>query len=65
MAGFYQVDVVLQKERNQVLSCSKEDIRKTADVIRTVVSKESMCVIGNEKHIKEEGQLFESIKTLS
>ena len=56
---------VLQKERNQVLSCSKEDIRKTADVIRTVVSKESMCVIGNEKHIKEEGQLFESIKTLS
>lgn len=56
---------VLQKERNQVLSCSKEDIRKTADVIRTVVSHDSMCVIGNEKHIKEEGQLFESIKTLS
>ena len=56
---------VLQKERDQVLSCDKEDIRKAADVMRKVVSYDSMCVIGNEKHIKDEAELFETINTLS
>ena len=56
---------VLQRERDQVLACDKEDIRKLADVIRAVTSQDNLCVIGNEKHIEDDSELFETIKTLS
>ena len=55
----------LQKERDAVLACSLEDIRKAADVIEKVVSKDNICVIGNEKHIKDEAELFDNISVLS
>lgn len=55
----------LQKERDDVLACSLEDIRKAADVIEKVVSKDNICVIGNEKHIKDEAELFDNISVLS
>lgn len=56
---------VLQKERDQVLSCTKEDIRQTAEVVRAVADHGTVCVIGNEKHIKEEKDLFDQIVPLS
>ena len=56
---------VLQKERDQILACTKEDIRKTADAVRKVADAENICVIGNEQHIKDEADLFEVIKPLS
>ena len=56
---------VIQKERNQVLACTKEDIRNTADAVRKIANTENICVIGNEKRIKDEASLFESIKPLS
>ena len=56
---------MLQKERDQILACTKEDIRKTADAVRKVADAENICVIGNEQHIKDEADLFEVIKPLS
>ena len=56
---------VIQKEREQVLACTKEDIRNTADAVRKIANTENICVIGNEKRIKDEASLFESIKPLS
>ncbi len=56
---------VLQQERDQVLACSCEDIRKTADVIRVVTSTENLCVIGNEQHLEEQKELFNELKPLS
>lgn len=56
---------VLQKERDQILACTKEDIRKTADAVRKVADAENICVIGNEQHIKDEASMFEVIKPLS
>ncbi len=55
----------LQKERNQMLACSIEDIRNTAQVLRKVYQADNICVIGNEKHIKEEKELFDDIAVLS
>lgn len=55
----------LQKERDQVLSCTKEDIRQLSEVIRTVAEQGTVCVIGNEKHIRENGDLFDQIYSLS
>lgn len=55
----------LQETRNQVLECDIEDIRKLAPVMRAVTESGSLCVIGNEKHIQEEKELFASVKPLS
>lgn len=56
---------VLQKERDSVLSCSIEDIQKAADVIRAAFENSNICVIGNEKHIKDDADIFEKIRVLS
>ena len=56
---------VLQKERDSILACSIGDIRKSAEVIREVAAKGNICVIGNEKHIKDEKDIFDEIKVLS
>lgn len=56
---------VLQKERDQVLNCTLEDIRQTAEVIRTIAEKGTVCVIGNEQHLKDEKELFDEIRPLS
>ena len=56
---------VLQEERKQVLECTLEDIRQAAEVLSAIFADTNLCVIGNEKHIKEEGDLFENVKPLS
>ncbi len=55
----------LQKERDQVLGCSLEDIRSLSPVMRAVTEAENLCVIGNEKRIAEEKELFTEVKPLS
>ena len=44
----------LQRERNQVLNCSLEDIHSLAPVMRAVAESNNLCVIGNERHITDE-----------
>ncbi len=55
----------LQKEREQVLSCTLEDIRGLAPVLRAVAEGGCLCVIGNEKRIQDEKELFGNIRSLS
>ena len=55
----------LQEERDQVLGCSLEDIRALAPVMRAIADSDNLCVIGNEKHIAEEKELFAVVKPLS
>ena len=55
----------LQKERNQVLNCSLEDIRSLAPVMRAVADSSNLCVIGNERHLTDEKELFAVLKPLS
>lgn len=55
----------LQRERDQVLNCSLEDIRSLAPVMRAVAESNNLCVIGNERHITEEKELFAVLKPLS
>lgn len=65
-AYFRKIDYdVLQKERNSILACSIEDIRRMADIIRAATKKSNICVIGNEKHIKDTADIFENIQVLS
>ena len=55
----------LQKDRDQVLSCTCEDIRKTADIMKAVVGAGNLCVIGNEQHLEDEKELFKELRSLS
>lgn len=56
---------LLQKEREQILSCTIEDIQKLAPVLRAITQADNLCVIGNEKKITEEKELFHTIQPLS
>ncbi|MCR5587136.1 MAG: insulinase family protein [Lachnospiraceae bacterium] len=55
---------VLQNERNEVLNCTKEDIREAAGYIAEVTKDPVICVIGSEDEIKkvqEEDKIFVDI----
>lgn len=65
--GIYLSEIpeeILQQERDQVLACSKEDIRAVADMIEDITREGSICVIGNENHIQDEKELFDTLSTL-
>ncbi len=66
MAGYLSGITVekLQEERDQVLSCQIEDLRKLAPVLRKIVAGNHLCVIGNEEHLEAEKELFDEIAPL-
>nr|MBQ8252223.1 insulinase family protein [Lachnospiraceae bacterium] len=53
-----------QKERDEILSCSTDDIRRMADYVEAMLEGEAFCVVGNEGTIRENGELFEEISSL-
>jgi hypothetical protein len=55
---------VLQEERNQILSCTGEDIRSIAGMLKEIVENSNICVIGNEQHLQQSKQLFDTLVTL-
>lgn len=54
----------LQSIRNQVLEVTQEDIRALAPIIQALLQEGSICVIGNDKKIEENKELFNSISAL-
>lgn len=54
----------IQNERNEILNAQPEDIRRLADLVKAVLKKDSICVIGNENMIKESAGLFENVEKL-
>ncbi|MDE7422077.1 MAG: insulinase family protein [Lachnospiraceae bacterium] len=54
----------LQNIRNQVLEVTQEDIRSLAPIIRALLDEGSICVIGNDKKIEENKELFDTISAL-
>lgn len=57
-------DEMIQKERQQILNASQEDIRNLSGIVRAVLKEEAICVIGNEEKLKEEKALFTELKNL-
>lgn len=62
MTGMTQED--LQKQRNEILGVTKEDIRGLADIIKSILDANNICVIGNENKIEENKDLFLETKQL-
>jgi Zn-dependent M16 (insulinase) family peptidase len=54
----------IQKQRDQVLDCTPEDIRKCAEYIREFMSDNKLFVVGNEKLIRENEKLFGVVESL-
>lgn len=54
----------IQKERDQVIDATQEDIRGLKDLIAAVLSDEAICVIGNEDQIKKDGGMFKKLEYL-
>ena len=53
---------MIQSEREEILSCTAEDIRKFADILKIAVTQGIHCTFGNEKAVKEEEELFSEIR---
>lgn len=54
----------LQKERDQVLAASVQDIRDLAPLMEKALSQGALCVIGSEDKIREEKELFACVAPL-
>ncbi len=54
----------LQKERDEILNATQEDIRSLAGIVRAVLDEGAFCAIGNEERLKEEKGLFLELKDL-
>ena len=54
----------LQKERDEVLSATQDDIRALAAHIRAFLQDDCLCVVGNEEKLQEEKDLFLQLESL-
>lgn len=54
----------VQKERDQLLSCTQEDIRALADYMDAVMKEHAICVVGNGQMIEENKDMFGVIENL-
>lgn len=62
ITGITEEDV--QKERDEILSVSVDDIRRSAAMVEAILSDKKICVLGNEDKVKENSELFEVMATL-
>lgn len=65
--GAYLTGVTMedfQKQRNEILDVTEEEIRKLADHLSAMLDCENLCVLGGEKKIEESNDLFLHVKTL-
>ncbi len=56
---------MMQKERDEVLSATKEDIRALAAHVEAVLATGSFCTVGNEEKIEANRELFGEISNLT
>jgi len=54
----------IQKERNELLACTQEDIRALAGYLDTMMEQNMVCVIGNGQSIEENKGMFMEVENL-
>ena len=55
---------MLQKERDELIAATAEDIRGLGAYIRAFMSEEFLCVVGNAEKIKEAKDIFGKVENL-
>lgn len=56
---------MLQKERDEVLDATVEDIRALSGMVKAVLDDGYFCVVGNEDKINEAKDMFDVIEPLA
>ena len=51
-------------ERQEVLNTTQEDIRNTADLVKSVLKQDNVCVVGNENKLEKNKELFNELSYL-
>lgn len=54
----------IKREREEVLGCNVEEIRRLADYVEAIVAEHAICVLGNEALIQKEASLFKNVEPL-
>lgn len=54
----------LVKARHQIIDVETKDIRELAPYVKKVLDMENICVIGNEKIVEDNKELFNEVKNL-
>lgn len=54
----------VQKERDDVLNCRKEDLNRLSELVRAVISENNLCVVGGEEQIEADRELFDEVENL-
>lgn len=62
LAGLSEAE--LQKERDEILEVTLEDIRSLHSIIKAVTDEGYLCVIGNESKVNENKEMFQVVKSL-
>lgn len=62
LAGITEAN--LQKERDEVLNVTIEDIRALHGIVKAVYDADNICVIGNEGKINQNKDMFKEVKNL-
>ena len=54
----------IQRERDELLSCTQEDIRAFAGLVDAIMRQNAVCVVGNGQSIEENRELFMEVENL-
>ncbi|MBD5451780.1 MAG: insulinase family protein [Lachnospiraceae bacterium] len=54
----------VQKERDELLGCTQEDIQNLAGLVDAIMSQNAVCVVGNGQSIEENRELFMEVENL-
>jgi len=67
MSAYFQKMSIedIQKERDEILQATEEDIRNLAPLVASILEDHSLCVVGNESNINNAKELFQSIRKLN
>ncbi len=54
----------LQKERDQILDATEEDIQALAPIVEAVLAEQQICVVGSESAVEKSKDVFIEVKSL-
>ncbi len=54
----------VQRERDELLLCTQEDIQALAGLVDAVMAQNAVCVVGNSQSIEENRELFMEVENL-
>ena len=57
-------DDMLQRERDEILDVTQEDIRALAGILQAILDTGALCVIGNGQQIRAQENMFKTVETL-